>query len=330
MSATLFSLGIVCLLAKILHDVRHCFGYATGSKSTSCTLPAIKVMSQPDEEGSSKQRRRGGMKDKASTRRAWSNHEEEVLINGLKSIVSSGWKCDNGFRNGYLTHLENFMARALPNCEIKADPHITSKIQIDPNAKNMRFKSWPYFGAWREIFGKDRATGDSARDPMEFSNKVQEEERNDEGDCYIPIAEWNPKTGFASIEEEAPSNSNLNVDPTINSSSATKRASSSSRKRKAEDPLAALPQLVQVVTNFCDSANNRIGTLTRVLEKEFGDPDQRALIFTDVKQLNGLDENEQLHITNRLVNRPKDMEMYFSLPKESREKLVRLMLSGRF
>ncbi|KAL0416814.1 UNVERIFIED_CONTAM: hypothetical protein Slati_3513300, partial [Sesamum latifolium] len=163
----------------------------------------------------------------------------------------------------------------------------------------------------------DRATGENAREAQE-------------ADCYIPTAEWNPETGFLGIEEDEPSNSNLNVDPMMNSSSATKRVSSNSRKRKAEDPLAALQKLGQVVKNLCDSSNNRIGTLTRVLENEFGDPDQRALVLANVRQLEGLNENEQLHITNRLVNRPKDMEMYFSLPKESRVKLVRLMLAGRF
>ncbi|KAL0448948.1 UNVERIFIED_CONTAM: hypothetical protein Slati_1451200 [Sesamum latifolium] len=160
-----------------------------GSKSTSFTLPAIKVMSQPDEEGSSKQRRRGGMKDKAGTRRAWSNHEEEV------------WKRKYSSRVGMMT------------------------------------KSGLGWDDTRNMITID--------DQSDWEDYLKEE-HNDGGDCYIPTAEWNPKTGFIGIEEEAPSNSNLNVDPTINSSSATKRASSSSRKRKVEDPLAALPQLFRL------------------------------------------------------------------------------------
>ncbi|KAL0340013.1 UNVERIFIED_CONTAM: hypothetical protein Sradi_4518100 [Sesamum radiatum] len=123
--------------------------------------------------------------------------EEEALINVMKSLVVGGWKCDNGFRNAYLSQLEAHMQRAFPHSNIKAKPHITSKlhvwkkqystfvtmmsksglgwddsrcmvtvednnaweeyVKIDPTAKVMRYKSWPFFPVWSEIFGKDRA-----------------------------------------------------------------------------------------------------------------------------------------------------------------------------
>lgn len=35
---------------------------------------------------------------------------------------------------------------------------------MDPNARSMRYKSWPYYEDWKIIFGKDRATGDTADD----------------------------------------------------------------------------------------------------------------------------------------------------------------------
>ncbi|KAL0449424.1 UNVERIFIED_CONTAM: hypothetical protein Slati_1498800 [Sesamum latifolium] len=83
-----------------------------------------------DDEGNSRQRRRGASKDKISTRRTWTVREEEVLINGLRSLVASGWKCDNGFRTGYLAQLKFFLLRAIPDCDLRAEPHITSKIQV--------------------------------------------------------------------------------------------------------------------------------------------------------------------------------------------------------
>ncbi|KAL0345750.1 UNVERIFIED_CONTAM: hypothetical protein Sradi_4406300 [Sesamum radiatum] len=83
-----------------------------------------------DDEGNSRQHRRGSSKDKISTRRSWKVREEEALINGLRSLVASGWKCNNSFRTGYLAQLEKFLLRALPDCDIKAEPHITSKIQV--------------------------------------------------------------------------------------------------------------------------------------------------------------------------------------------------------
>lgn len=36
--------------------------------------------------------------------------------------------------------------------------------QNDPNARIMRYKSWPLWNDWKLVFGKDRASGDVAHD----------------------------------------------------------------------------------------------------------------------------------------------------------------------
>ncbi|KAL0413105.1 UNVERIFIED_CONTAM: hypothetical protein Sradi_1512200 [Sesamum radiatum] len=273
-------------------------------------------MNQMDEEDTSRQtRRRSSLKDKGLTRRTWTVREEEVLINDLRSLVASGWKCDNGFRTGYLAQVEAFMLRAIPNCDLRAEPHITSKIQVwkrqyssivgmmsksrfgwdestcmvmieenskdvwdnyvkvqflftrynpimffeqvamriieikyteiyfatnacfrigklDLHTKTMRYKSWPFFPAWREIFGKDRAAGDEANDSDGAAAEIRQERNKATDNCYIPMAEWNPNIGFVGVEEEPPLSSQMNVDPTVNSSSATKCTNSSVRKCK--------------------------------------------------------------------------------------------------
>ncbi|KAL0454870.1 UNVERIFIED_CONTAM: hypothetical protein Slati_0826200 [Sesamum latifolium] len=90
-------------------------------------------------------RKRRGMGDFKLPRRAWSIREEEGLIVALKDVVNQGWKCENGFRTGYLGVLEQEMKKLFPSSDIKADPHIQSKIHIDPFAKNMRLKSFPFY-----------------------------------------------------------------------------------------------------------------------------------------------------------------------------------------
>ncbi|KAL0430569.1 UNVERIFIED_CONTAM: hypothetical protein Sradi_0682900 [Sesamum radiatum] len=81
-------------------------------------------------EGMSSQQIRGAPKEKGYTRRTWTQREEEVLINGLKHIINTGWKCENGFRPGFLAQLENYMLKHFPFCDLKADPHIQSKIHV--------------------------------------------------------------------------------------------------------------------------------------------------------------------------------------------------------
>ncbi|KAG6429232.1 hypothetical protein SASPL_107277 [Salvia splendens] len=70
--------------------------------------------------------RKQGKSDR--TRRSWTEAEEMCLMGSLKELVSLGWKSDNGFRNGYQQKLEDSLRLAFPRCDIKANPHISSKI----------------------------------------------------------------------------------------------------------------------------------------------------------------------------------------------------------
>lgn len=67
---------------------------------------------------------------KVSARRSWTPGEEQCLINALKDIVAGGWKEDNGFKMGFLNALEQAMAKAFPEIDLKGEPHIHSKIHV--------------------------------------------------------------------------------------------------------------------------------------------------------------------------------------------------------
>ncbi|KAK4406606.1 hypothetical protein Sango_0667100 [Sesamum angolense] len=85
---------------------------------------------QAEDEGCSRQIGRKGNKERSETRRTWTIMQEEALINAMKSRIVGGWKCDNGFRNCYLAQLEAHMQRSFPHSNIKAEPHITSKLHV--------------------------------------------------------------------------------------------------------------------------------------------------------------------------------------------------------
>lgn len=63
-------------------------------------------------------------------RRIWSAKEEKMLIDILFDMNNSGWKVDTGHKSGYLSHIEKEMAKKMPNSDIKADPHIKSKVKV--------------------------------------------------------------------------------------------------------------------------------------------------------------------------------------------------------
>ncbi|KAI8547537.1 hypothetical protein RHMOL_Rhmol07G0203800 [Rhododendron molle] len=64
-----------------------------------------------------------------AARRAWSDEEEESLLEKLTTLVDQGvWQADNGFHPGYLDVLENQMRVSFPDAGIKQN-HIEGKIK---------------------------------------------------------------------------------------------------------------------------------------------------------------------------------------------------------
>lgn len=116
------------------------------------------------------------------------------MISALKDIIANGWKSENGFRTGYLVVLERVMVQAFPGTDLRAQPHINSKLhvwkkyhasltcmlalrgfswnakekmvkaqdgawdlylKVDSSARTMRYKSWPFYEDWCQIYGSD-------------------------------------------------------------------------------------------------------------------------------------------------------------------------------
>ncbi|KAL8525278.1 hypothetical protein ACS0TY_014781 [Phlomoides rotata] len=124
------------------------------------------------------------------------------------------------------------MKKLLPGTDFVANPHINSKIHVwkknysalsdllyksgmcwndsthtidvlnedvweakkkaDPHCKTMRYKSWPYYGHWLDIFGKDMATGEHVVDPMDIVNDFFNTK-----DALSTNPSTNPVEGFA-------------------------------------------------------------------------------------------------------------------------------------
>ncbi|KAL8512093.1 hypothetical protein ACS0TY_018523 [Phlomoides rotata] len=118
--------------------------------------------------------------DKGSTtRRVCTFQEEYALVNGLKELVARGYKVDNGFKEGYVRFLENVLKKhygslssifhdsgiGLHNTsdmiDVPEDKWVVV-IKKYPLAHSLKNKSFPFYNDWKEIFGKDRATGENS------------------------------------------------------------------------------------------------------------------------------------------------------------------------
>ncbi|KAL0328338.1 UNVERIFIED_CONTAM: hypothetical protein Scaly_2266400 [Sesamum calycinum] len=229
------------------------------------------------------------------------------------------------------------MCKQLPNTDIRAEPHINSKIhvwkkhygtlmcmmgksgfgwddsrsmitvdsqdvwdeycKIDASAKTMRYKSWPFFPAWREIFGKDRAIGEVIVEAHPKGNEADTVADTETHGYYVPTAEWCPGVGYVGNDSGALGDIHENVDHAVNT--------------------------------FCDAANQRLSEISKKLFVDYEEVEKRSAVFAAVGSIPGIDLNEQILISDHLVENPKKMDLFFSLPDDARARMVALMLSGK-
>ncbi|CAI9275129.1 unnamed protein product [Lactuca saligna] len=135
----------------------------------------------------------------------WTRREDEALISALTGLCQNGWKRDNNiFRSGYTTVLEKELKSKLPGCNLKASPHIESRLKTlkkhcdaitdmkdafgiewksadstlicydddvwedwvkdHSDAKGLRNKPFPYYDELCLIFGKTRGNHKTVED----------------------------------------------------------------------------------------------------------------------------------------------------------------------
>ncbi|PIM99806.1 hypothetical protein CDL12_27693 [Handroanthus impetiginosus] len=286
-------------------------------------------------------RRRG---DKIEARRqVWTVKEEEALIVALKDAV-------NGFRTGYLSILEKHMTTVFPGIDIRADPHIHSKIhvwkknhaslvsvmsrsgfgwndttnmivvedsvwdnyvKVDPNARTMRFKSFPFYPSWCDIFGKDRATGEHAQNCQDAADSLLNN-NNVGGDIMCLV--FGEEEEFMSICQPK--------------GSAMKSASTSKKRKSTET--SNDNKFFDMMNSFCDRTESHLGEIAKRMGYEYDASEARKAVYDALGDLTELTMSQKIWVAKQLVNNSKDMDLFFSLPNDARAEMVRIMLSGTF
>ncbi|KAK8490605.1 hypothetical protein V6N11_038063 [Hibiscus sabdariffa] len=147
---------------------------------------------------------RVGRTKPVASKRMWTKQEDVALIECLHTLaLDPHWKGDNGtFRSGYLSYIEKMLVAKLPTAQIRANPHIESRVKLlkrqynalsemlnigsgfgwneeekcliapkdvfddwvrsHPTAAGLRNKPFSFFDDLVQIFGKERATGTAA------------------------------------------------------------------------------------------------------------------------------------------------------------------------
>ncbi|KAK4434522.1 hypothetical protein Salat_0615000 [Sesamum alatum] len=170
--------------------------------------------------------------------------------------------------------------------------------------------------------------GQYTNDPPPVVNLADDGVEDETQDCYVPTAEWCPNTGYAGNDNVTGGGTQGNVEVKVNSTASQKKIGSSGKKRKTK-MIVQDHGLTYAVNKCCDSANERLGELSKKLFADFDEIEKRSSVYEAVGKVPGVDLNDQLLLSDRLVENPKKMDLFFSLPEDARARMICLMLEGK-
>ncbi|XP_073017206.1 uncharacterized protein [Primulina eburnea] len=285
-------------------------------------------------------------------RRVWSAREEEVLIQSLKEAIANGWKSENGFKCGYLNFLEKAIMKIFPGTDLRGCPHINSKIhvwkkthgtlvtmlsrsgmgwndtqkmieasdeawdafvKIDSSVKTWRFKSWPHYTDWCEIFGCDRATGGRT---STFATAVQQVLNIDD----VVGPEMN--IGF----EDTPLNmeGGGETNSVANTTSFTASDNQKANKKKRKQATQGEELFVDAINKFTAMTKEAIAELGKRLSHDY---EMAMPVSKDVlevlEKIPGLSRDEKQIAAEILIEKPKKLALFFSLHDDEKLSFVR-------
>ncbi|KAG6421423.1 hypothetical protein SASPL_117975 [Salvia splendens] len=277
--------------------------------------------SQNTQESS--QYQRGNARRPVVPRRSWSDREEAVLMVAMKDLVAHGWKSDNGFRGGYLNKVEEWVQKEFPRTDLKANPHIQSKLTAvkksynslakildrsgvgfnvhgvlrltqDSNARGMRTRSWPYCEDLKVIFGKDMANGGHAEwvadAAANSSPDVPVTEIGESSDYHPSFEDF---LGYDELMQATFANPRVDDSSTQSGANATTNAQvppKNKRKRKVREDDSGIVEILRTL-HFETSA--RLETLALRIGYEMDLGKARAEIFGHLGNIPELTENER-------------------------------------
>ncbi|KAG6412479.1 hypothetical protein SASPL_125158 [Salvia splendens] len=289
------------------------------------------------------------------TRRTWTVREEEILVVSMLELLARGWKSNNGFSSGYLGRIEDNLRVEFPNTDLKGTPHITSKItawnknyisltkilarsgigfnsdgkymiecdddqweaivQADKDVKGMRTKPWPLWETWKAIFGKDRAIGGGAEQVDAAAERVR---ANLQGSSEVNEKDYHPFFEDEEINNVLPmSQQIMNESNNLgnNDKQTSTNKSGSSKKRKHEDPDAAL---MEFLANLHSETNSRLEVISARIGYEFDLGKTRQDVFDKLCTVEGLTLAQRYQLCNILGDKSQRLEVFMGMPVGAR------------
>ncbi|XP_039020997.1 uncharacterized protein LOC120153044 [Hibiscus syriacus] len=259
------------------------------------------------------------------TKRTWTKENDAALVECLHILAEDPhWKANNGtFRSGYLSNLEKMLEIKLSTSQIRAHPHIESRVKLlkrqynalsemlnigsgfgwneeekcltvpkdvfddwvrsHLTAAGLRNKLFPFFDDFVHIFGKERATGTAAD---------AEEHIDVEDNAFIDTLLEEDGVRDSESREDVGASTCQTSDATASTPTMKKIAS---KKRSRSDD--GLTELVQEISKFgvaYRETTKEIKDITALLKNKAEGNDRRMSIFIEIMKIEGMSTDEML------------------------------------
>lgn len=191
-------------------------------------------------------------------------------------------------------------------------------MQFDSHARNMRYKSWPYFKDWEMIFGKDRATGETAE---QWQNVADQE-------AYIPAPpeQCTPTDGDDTLDQDE--NESVNEGVRHGETSSTIRKCK--RKRGDRDKVVAPNvNMVDLMSSFFIDVSSQIGALVSKVGTEKDAKGQRQNLIKELDDF-PLSVTDKIIVAKRICSNMNDVDIFYGLDVQQREAMVYIVLNGSY
>ncbi|KAG6483806.1 hypothetical protein ZIOFF_060506 [Zingiber officinale] len=294
-----------------------------------------------------------------STKRLWTKQEDAALVDCLVELSKDlAWKSENGFRTGYLVHLEKLMAAKLPSSSLKATPHIESRYKLlkrqfhaitemlnhssgfgwndvekyitstkdvfddwvksHPAAIGLRNKEFPHLDDLIFVWGKDHATGANAETPADAVEEINL--------CDEEVDTSNTEI-FAECykgEESNDANQAIRKSETLDSSicPSNKKPTTKKRKGKADDALDDLVGEIHKYVIAVTETNEKMKGISTYFKKQTESGDRKMKIYDELIELSEFSEQEIMDVEEHILKDEHKIDNFFALPKAFRRNYV--------
>ncbi|XP_073132651.1 uncharacterized protein [Henckelia pumila] len=188
--------------------------------------------------------------------------------------------------------------------------------KIDSSVRGMRYRSWPYYNDWCEIFGRDRATGEHVETFADAADAIHEDVLNlgKADGAGIDI-------GLEKILGGSEDNGDSMSTTAPISAEATSGKKSLGKKRK---------KVAEIEDRIVDAMNN-FSEMTKVciedLSKKLGyDHNATKNVFGALGKIPAMTVDERVFVADKLVENPKKLTLFFSLHDEGRNSMIKRLL----